>query len=68
MEGALATYVMGKLKKKKSSEKLSMARLPLESTNMSDGVKYLLCRREWLMASRGMKITTSGDYEAKVYG
>lgn len=68
MEGALATYVMGKLKKKKSSEKLSMARLPLESTNMSDGVKYLLCRREWLMASRGIKTSSAGDYDAKVYG
>jgi hypothetical protein len=68
MEGALATYVMGKLKKKKSSEKLSMARLPLESTNMSDGVKYLLCRQEWLMVSRGMKPPTGGDYDVKVYG
>ena len=67
LEGAQCTYMMGKLKKKKTSEKLAMARLPMESTNMSDAMKYLLCRREWLTSVSG-KITGLSGYEAKVYG
>lgn len=67
IELAQATYITGKLKKKKTSEKLSMTRLPMESTNMSDAVKYLLCRREWLVAVWGIK-TEVNSYEAKVYG
>jgi hypothetical protein len=66
MEQAVITYLGGKLKKKKTSESLSVARLPMESTNMSDAVKYLLCRREWLALLRGNK-TESRGYEAKVY-
>ncbi|AQX08043.1 hypothetical protein [Elizabethkingia ursingii] len=34
--------------KDKSSEKLPLAKRPMFSTNMSDGAKYLLCRKEWL--------------------
>jgi hypothetical protein len=34
--------------KEKKSEKLPSERLPLESTNPSDAVKYLLCRKVWL--------------------
>lgn len=33
--------------KNKSSEKLPIHRLPLESTNPSDSFKYLMMRREW---------------------
>lgn len=66
MEQALIYYVTGRLKKKKSSEKIAVARLPMESTNMSDAVKYLLCRREWLLAAKGRKEST-GSYEARVY-
>lgn len=66
MELAVVHYVTGRLKKKKSSEKLPVSRLPMESTNMSDAVKYLLCRREWLAAVKGIK-TGGGVYEAKVY-
>ena len=66
MEQAQATFVAGKLKKKKASEKLSMTRLPMESTNMSDAVKYLLCRREWMLLAKGRKEDTGG-YEAKVF-
>jgi len=67
MEQAQIYYVTGRLKKKKNSEKIAVARLPMESTNMSDAVKYLLCRREWLLAVRGIKKTGTGGYEAKVY-
>jgi hypothetical protein len=34
--------------KVKKSEKLPTPRLPMESTNMSDASKYLLCRKEFL--------------------
>jgi len=67
MELAQVTYVTGRLKKKKTSEKIAVLRLPMESTNMSDAVKYLLCRREWLAAIRGVKSSIS-SYEAKVFG
>lgn len=36
------------IKKEKSSEKLPVHRLPMESTNFSDAFKYLMCRREWM--------------------
>lgn len=36
------------VKKEKSSEKLPVHRLPMESTNFSDAFKYLMCRREWM--------------------
>ncbi|HLP03852.1 MAG TPA: hypothetical protein VK152_00345 [Paludibacter sp.] len=41
--------------KDKSSEKLSVDRLPMESTNPSDAVKYLLCRPEWLAIANPRK-------------
>lgn len=37
-----------KLAKNKTSERLEAKRLPMESTNMSDAMKYLLMRREWI--------------------
>jgi hypothetical protein len=55
---------MEKVQKDKSSEKLPAHRLPMESTNMSDAFKYLMCRKEWLDYSRAIK---SGDYEVKIY-
>jgi hypothetical protein len=66
MELAVIEYKMGRLKKKKSSEKLAVSRLPMESTNMSDAFKYMMCRREWLAAAKGVKVGGSG-YVAKVY-
>jgi hypothetical protein len=36
------------IEKVKSSEKLAAHRLPMESTNMSDAFKYLICRKKWL--------------------
>ncbi|HCR75356.1 MAG TPA: hypothetical protein DIW37_02885 [Chryseobacterium sp.] len=34
--------------KNKTSEKLSLKKLPMQSTNMSDALKYLLCRPVYL--------------------
>jgi hypothetical protein len=53
-----------KVQKDKSSEKLPANRLPMESTNMSDAFKYLICRKEWLDYSRQSRIV---DYEIKTY-
>ena len=38
----------GQLIKVKKSEKLPLARLPMESTNMSDAFKYLMCRPRYI--------------------
>jgi hypothetical protein len=53
-----------KVMKDKSSERLAPGRLPMESTNMSDAFKYLICRHEWLKALRDRQVK---DYEVKVY-
>lgn len=53
-----------KVAKDKSSEKLPANRLPMESTNMSDAFKYLICRKEWLDYTRQTKYV---DYEIKTY-
>lgn len=51
--------------KDKSSEKeLPLERLPLESTNLSDAFKYLICRPEWLAVASNKKVGSVG--EAKV--
>lgn len=44
--------------KNKTSESLPIHRLPLESTNASDSLKYMLMRREWrnLVKSRSTRI------------
>ena len=53
-----------KVAKDKSSEKLAPNRLPMESTNMSDAFKYLICRAEWMRAMEDKKVR---DYKVKVY-
>lgn len=53
-----------KVKKDKRSENLPAHRLPMESTNMSDAFKYLMCRPEWLNYSRDKVVR---DYEVKMY-
>ena len=53
-----------KIQKVKTSEKLAPSRLPMESTNMSDAFKYLMCRDEYLKALRYVVVR---DYEVKVY-
>lgn len=46
--------------KDKSSEKLEASQLPMKSTNMSDGVKYLLCRPEFIDKLKGETVIMSG--------
>lgn len=46
----------GQLIKVKKSEKLSLQRLPLESTNMSDAFKYLLCRPKYLNVVKSKRL------------
>ena len=41
-----------KIIKVKTSEKKEVRRLPLESTNMSDALKYLICRKNWILIYR----------------
>jgi len=53
-----------KVQKDKTSERLPAHRLPMESTNMSDAFKYLICRKEWLDYAREK---TRVDYEIKIY-
>lgn len=51
----------GNIIKVKTSEKLKdIKRLPLESTNMSDAVKYLICRKRYLKLAKQKKISTAG--------
>lgn len=47
--------------KDKSSEKLPINRLPLESTNPSDSFKYLMMRREWRHLVRNQSIQNISD-------
>jgi hypothetical protein len=53
-----------KVMKDKSSERLAPNRLPMESTNMSDAFKYLICRNEWLKA---LAEKVARDYTIQVY-
>ena len=36
------------IRKEKKGDKLSFDRLPKESSNLTDAVKYLLMRKEWV--------------------
>lgn len=44
-----------KLYKDKSSEKLPLKKRPMYSTNMSDALKYLICRKSWLSVIKDRK-------------
>lgn len=50
--------------KDKTSEKLPIDRLPMESTNPSDSTKYLLCRPEFLNKIKGQELTWHSDPSA----
>lgn len=52
--------------KDKSSEKLELERLPLESTNGSDSFKYLMMRRQWRAAIRGKGTASGGVMSSSV--
>ncbi len=41
-----------KIKKVKTSEQKEVRRLPMESTNFSDALKYLICRKKWISIYR----------------
>jgi len=56
LELAPLERVKGKIIKVKRSEKLPLKRLPLESTNMSDAFKYLICRRKYLLIAKGKQL------------
>jgi len=49
----------GNIKKDKTSEKLSIKRLPFESTNMSDAFKYLMCRLKYLRLAKHRQASSS---------
>jgi len=51
----------GQIEKIKTSEKLAIHRLPMESTNMSDAFKYLVCRKKWLNIVKYKKQMSFGD-------
>jgi len=53
-----------KVQKDKTSEKLPPNRLPMESTNMSDAFKYLLCREDFLRALAANQVR---DYTVRIY-
>ena len=38
--------------KDKRSERLPVERLPMESSNPSDAVKYLICRKDWIKLTK----------------
>jgi len=55
----------GQIKKDKRSEKLASHRLPLESTNMSDGFKYLMCRKNYLRLVKANRKINVGDVQIR---
>ncbi|MFX1666925.1 hypothetical protein JZ968_01795 [Riemerella anatipestifer] len=42
--------------KDKTSEKLELSKRPMYSTNMSDALKYLICRRPWIQLLKKQKV------------
>ncbi|MFZ4523277.1 MAG: hypothetical protein ACOYNC_16330 [Bacteroidales bacterium] len=51
----------GEIQKVKTGDKLSPSRLAMESTNLSDAFKYLLCRTKWLAIARQKRGLTFGS-------
>lgn len=51
----------GQIKKVKTSEKIALHRLPMESTNMSDAFKYWLCRKKFLDIVQRRSSVQMGD-------
>ncbi|MCX6270500.1 MAG: hypothetical protein NTU44_04630 [Bacteroidetes bacterium] len=49
----------GKIQKVKKSEKLALERLPLESTNMSDAFKAVVCQTKYLKLLKGKLVVGS---------
>jgi hypothetical protein len=64
LEIAPMEKVNGRIQKVKRSEKLALERLPLESTNMSDAFKALVCQSRFLKILKGRQLSSG---TAKVY-
>ena len=56
----MGTDSKGAIKKVKTSERLPVHKLAMQSTNPSDAFKYLMCRKRFLNAVKG-RIIVSGD-------
>ncbi|MDC7994461.1 hypothetical protein [Altibacter sp. HG106] len=52
-----------KIYKDKSSEKLPLSQLPMNSTNFSDAFKYLLYRKAWAKVAKGRGGLLGASYE-----
>ncbi|MEI6577706.1 MAG: hypothetical protein WCO63_16135 [Bacteroidota bacterium] len=63
MEIAPMEKVKGRIQKVKKSEKLALQRLPLESTNMSDAFKAIICQPKYIKALKGLS-TSVGDVKS----
>lgn len=55
----------GEIKKVKKGDKLPPARLPMESTNMADAFKYLLCRPKYMAIAKQRRPLMLGSMDPK---
>ena len=55
--------VKGRIQKVKKSEKLALPRLPMESTNMSDAFKAIICQTKYIRALKGIS-NSVGDVKS----
>jgi hypothetical protein len=56
----VAKGTKGEIIKVKKGDKLPPARLPMESTNYTDALKYLICRSKYLSIARQRRSVTFG--------
>jgi hypothetical protein len=55
----------GEILKEKKSDKLTVSRLPLESTNLTDAFDYLICRKKWLAIAMQKRTVTFSSLDIK---
>jgi hypothetical protein len=55
----------GEILKEKKSDKLPIARLPLESTNLTDAFDYLIARKKWLLIAKQKRAITFASLDVK---
>ena len=55
----------GEIRKGKKGDKLSFNRLALESTNLTDAMKYLLCRPTWLAVAKQKRAITLSSIDIR---
>lgn len=63
LERARLLMKSGVVYKDKSTEKLELSRLPNESTNPSDSLKYLLMTRDWRKLVKGGLAAAPGNID-----